>query len=95
MSTDDPRDRNRDRTPGIPVALDPSGFEKLNRAVMPFGKYAGRRLIDLPEHYLIWFATKGYPAGELGDLLRMAAEIRENGLEYLFRDSTFRSKIKP
>ena len=48
---------------------------------MPFGKYEGRVLIDLPEEYLLWFADKGFPSGRLGDLLRIALEIKINGQE--------------
>lgn len=51
---------------------------------MPFGKYSGRRLIDLPEPYVVWFAQNGFPNGKLGDLLRIVYEIKANGLEYLF-----------
>jgi uncharacterized protein (DUF3820 family) len=51
---------------------------------MPFGKYAGRRLIDLPEPYVVWFAQQGFPAGKLGEMLRAVYEIKVNGLEYLF-----------
>jgi len=51
---------------------------------MPFGKYAGRRLIDLPEPYVVWFAQQGFPTGKLGELLRAVYEIKLNGLEYLF-----------
>lgn len=51
---------------------------------MPFGKYANRRLIDLPEPYVVWFAKKGFPSGELGQMLRIVYEIKVNGLEYLF-----------
>lgn len=51
---------------------------------MPFGKYAGRRLIDLPEPYVVWFSQQGFPAGKLGDMLRTVYEIKVNGLEYLF-----------
>jgi len=51
---------------------------------MPFGKYAGRRLIDLPEPYVVWFAQQGFPSGKLGDMLRAVYEIKVNGLEYLF-----------
>ena len=54
---------------------------KLANMPMPFGKYAGRMLIDLPEEYLLWFARKGFPAGELGMLMQLALEIRINGLE--------------
>lgn len=52
---------------------------------MPFGRYKERLLIDLPERYVIWLAHKGFPAGQLGDMLRMVYEIKVNGLEYLFK----------
>jgi uncharacterized protein (DUF3820 family) len=48
---------------------------------MPFGKYQGRPLIDLPEEYLLWFAKKGWPEGKLGGLLQLTLEIKINGLE--------------
>lgn len=51
---------------------------------MPFGKYAGRLLIDLPEPYVVWFAGRGFPAGKLGRMLQIIYEIKVNGLEYLF-----------
>ena len=51
---------------------------------MPFGKYAGRLLIDLPEHYVVWFAQQGFPKGKLGEALATVYEIKVNGLEYLF-----------
>ncbi|MDD5287354.1 MAG: DUF3820 family protein [Desulfuromonadaceae bacterium] len=51
---------------------------------MPFGKYQGRLLIDLPEHYVVWFAGKGFPEGKLGRMLQSVYEIKVNGLEYLF-----------
>jgi uncharacterized protein len=60
-------------------------FLKLARATMPFGRYAGSRLVDLPESYVVWFAQKGYPPGQLGDMLREVYEIKLNGLEYLFK----------
>ncbi len=52
---------------------------------MPFGKYAGRRLIDLPEPYVVWFARQGFPRGKLGEMLAIVHEIKINGLEYLFK----------
>jgi len=52
---------------------------------MPFGRYKGRLLIDLPEPYVIWFAKKGFPEGELGLMLNMLYEVKMNGLEYLFK----------
>lgn len=51
---------------------------------MPFGKYKGTRLVDLPEGYVVWFAQEGFPPGKLGDMLRTVYEIKVNGLEFLF-----------
>jgi hypothetical protein len=58
---------------------------ELANARMPFGKYAGRLLIDLPEAYVVWFARKGWPSGEIGERLESLYTIKENGLEYLLR----------
>ena len=58
---------------------------KLANTKIPFGKYAGRYLVDLPEPYLVWFKQKGFPAGELGRRLEAALELKMNGLEYLVR----------
>lgn len=59
-------------------------FLELSTMRMPFGKYQGRLLIDLPEPYVVWFANKGFPEGKLGIMLRTIYEIKVNGLEYLF-----------
>lgn len=48
---------------------------------MPFGKYAGWKLIDLPEPYLVWFHQEGFPNGKLGEQLALMYEIKANGLE--------------
>ncbi|TVZ40530.1 hypothetical protein P886_4963 [Alteromonadaceae bacterium 2753L.S.0a.02] len=61
--------------------FDKNWLIKLANMPMPFGKYSGRVLIDLPEHYLLWFAAKGFPEGELGQLLALALEIKTNGQE--------------
>lgn len=58
---------------------------ELARARMPFGKYAGRRLMDLPEAYLVWFSRKGFPPGKLGEQLRWMHELREAGVAHLLR----------
>ncbi len=52
---------------------------------MPFGKYKGTLLCDLPEPYLNWFNSKGYPEGKLGILLASMYEIKLNGLEHLLK----------
>ena len=64
---------------------DPQLLLKLAQYKMPFGKYKDRLLIDLPEPYVVWFANKGFPDGELGKLLAIVLEIKINGLEYLFQ----------
>ena len=63
---------------------DPKALLELAEARMPFGKYAGRLLIDLPEPYVVWFSQQGFPKGKLGRLLQAVYEIKVNGLEYLF-----------
>ena len=50
---------------------------------MPFGKYKGRVIRDLPEYYLIWFNRQGFPPGKLGVLMSTMFEIKINGLEAL------------
>ena len=60
--------------------FDKQDLVKLARMTMPFGKYSGRVLIDLPEEYLLWFTRKGFPEGELGRLLQLALEIHIHGL---------------
>ena len=65
--------------------MNPEQLPKLANMKMPFGKYAGRVLIDLPEEYLLWFAQKGFPNGELGELMALALVVRSEGLESLVR----------
>ena len=60
--------------------FDKKDLFKLAKIPMPFGKYKGCLLIDLPEPYLLWFADKGCPEGQLGELLKLALEIKINGL---------------
>ncbi len=57
---------------------------KLARYRMPFGKYADSLLVEIPEEYYLWFEKKGFPKGELGQIMAMMLEIKANGLEYLF-----------
>lgn len=56
---------------------------KLAHTKMPFGKYEGRFLIDLPEHYIVWYHNKGFPNGQLGEQLKLVYELKLNGLEEL------------
>jgi uncharacterized protein len=72
--------------PGVGAeAFDGAMLLSLANARMPFGKYAGRLLIDLPEAYVVWFARNGYPKGELGALMAALYEIKANGLETFLR----------
>jgi uncharacterized protein (DUF3820 family) len=62
---------------------DPALLLELVRARMPFGKYEGLRLVDLPERYLLWFDREGMPHGKLGEQMALVLEIKRNGLEPL------------
>jgi uncharacterized protein (DUF3820 family) len=64
---------------------DPNILLKLVEMKMPFGKYKGTVICDLPVSYLEWFSSKGFPEGQLGMLLRTIYEIKVNGLEYLLK----------
>ena len=64
---------------------DPEVLLRLAKTRMPFGRYKGRLLIDLPEPYVIWLAKKGFPKGELGRMLNTVYEVKVNGLEFLFK----------
>lgn len=72
---------DNDRTP----SPDPELMVTLATTRMPFGRYKGRLLMDLPEPYLVWFSGRGFPKGQIGNLLRNLYEIKLNGLEYLLR----------
>jgi uncharacterized protein (DUF3820 family) len=66
-------------------------LEDLVQSKMPYGKYKGRLLCDLPEYYLVWYHSKGFPKGKLGEQLATMYEIKLNGLEYLLKP--LRSKL--
>lgn len=53
--------------------------------VMPFGKYKGRKLLELPEPYLVWFHKQGFPDNQLGRQLALIYEIKLNGLESMLK----------
>ncbi len=63
--------------------MDPEILLALVKTKMPFGKYEGTLLCDLPDAYLEWFARKGFPNGKLGMQLQTMYEIALNGLRYL------------
>ena len=65
--------------------MNPEDLQKLVSMPMPYGKYKGRVLADLPGNYLAWFAREGFPQGELGRLLHLMLEIDHNGLSDLLR----------
>lgn len=76
--TGDPMADPRDLT------ADQAWLLKLARTRMPFGRYEGTLLVQLPEHYVVWMARQGFPDGELGRMLAVVHEVKVNGLEYLF-----------
>jgi uncharacterized protein (DUF3820 family) len=67
------------------VMLDEQYLIKLCSTKMPFGKYKGRYLPDIPEHYILWLAKKGFKKDPLGNMLATLYEIRLNGLEHLLK----------
>lgn len=63
--------------------MKPEDLERLVTVEMPYGKYKGRLIADLPGNYLHWFAREGFPPGEIGRLLQLMREIDHNGLSEL------------
>ena len=63
--------------------MNAEDLEKLVLMKMPYGKYAGRALAELPGNYLAWFAREGFPKGELGELLELMFTIDHNQLRGL------------
>lgn len=60
--------------------MKPEDLERLLTVEMPYGKYKGRVIADLPGYYLNWFAREGFPKGDLGRLIALMHEIDHNGL---------------
>jgi uncharacterized protein (DUF3820 family) len=63
--------------------MNSNDLQRLVTIAMPYGKYKGRLLADLPGNYLNWFARKGFPANDFGRLLQLMHEIDHNGLSAL------------
>ena len=72
------------------VPVDNKQLIELIEMKMPFGKYKGRFLIDLPEPYLVWFRQKGFPNGKIGVLLQLCYEIKLNGLEKMVKSIKYK-----
>src|SRR3954452_3904784 len=75
--------------------MNPEHLELLVTRVMPYGKYKGRLIADLPGHYLNWFASQGFPPGEIGRLLALMHEIDHNGLSSLIEPLRKRQRRGP
>lgn len=63
--------------------MEPADLQRLVSVNMPYGKFKGRLIADLPGHYLGWFAREGFPSGEIGRLLALMYEIDHNNLRDL------------
>ena len=63
--------------------MDSTQLQRLVTVAMPYGKYQGRLIADLPGDYLNWFARTGFPRGDIGRLLALMHEIDHNGLSDL------------
>lgn len=69
------------------LPLDSALLVELRSTRMPYGKFKGSAIADIPEHYLLWMARTGFPPGRLGQLLALMYEIRLNGLEGLLKQT--------
>lgn len=66
--------------------MDKEQLIEIANTEMPFGKYKGRVLIDVPEEYFLWFASKDeFPKGHLGELMKLTLLIKTEGLEGLVK----------
>lgn len=70
-------------------------LQRLVTWAMPFGKYKGRLLADLPGHYLGWFAREGFPPGQIGELLALMYELDHNNLRHLLDPLRPHARGKP
>ena len=66
--------------------MDSEALRAAINQTMPFGRYKGRKLLDLPEPYLVWFHSNGFPKGKLGEQLALMYEVKLNGLEGMLRE---------
>ena len=73
--------------------MKPEDLELLVTRQMPFGKYKGHLIADLPGNYLAWFAREGFPKGDTGRLLALMLELDHNGLSHLLEPLRRRSDL--
>ena len=64
---------------------DPRRLLEMAHYRMPYGKYKGRYLVDLPLAYLVWFRQKGFPSGRLAEHLQTMLDLKSDGLEPIIR----------
>ena len=80
----------------VPISgKDRKALIEIANTRMPFGKYKGAYLVDLPEPYVVWMAGKGFPSGKLGRYLATIHEIKIYGLEDLLRPLQRSPERKP
>ena len=75
--------------------MNPETLERLVRVQMPYGKYKGRLIADLPGNYLNWFAREGFPKGDLGRLIALMHELDHNGLSELLEPILKAAGLRP
>ena len=59
-------------------------LEEIGRTVMPFGRFQGRKLHELPAEYLQWFVAKGWPKGRIGELMKIVYQMKADGSDIAF-----------
>lgn len=82
----DGADDGGDVSPEPDLGFDQADILKLATWEMPFGRFQGRILIELPEEYLFWFVDHGFPDGKLGFLMKLVLELKVNGADGVVRD---------
>ncbi len=76
---------NNDLSKELPAVFEREDLIKIANTEMPFGKYKGTLLLNLPEPYLLWFAKKEFPGGSLGRLMELTLALKIEGMDGLLR----------